>query len=451
MKGQINLNAKEEFKIKKEEEEIKEEKEEKEEKEKKKEEKKEEEGKRVVKNEEEILDYKFYDRDKINNFIKCTNIFTIENLFNQYKNNFEFDVIEISDINSKKKEVAKFIKNKKKKEEGYVFDIICKEEESGKYRNYIIYTNKIVNNFFENNKCIIYVDCLYAKGDNINTTSMFSECTNLLFVDISKIKMENLYGTFYSCKNLKYVFLPDKVQEIECFSFYNCDNLKLVINIKNCSNYSKNNNFNTSEKLLFFMATKEQSEDKNELKCKYFDSSNNFHKDFYPTNNSSYIITNNSLSFIEYVNNGYSGKFLIPQKDISFLKKEVDTLIKKQEEEKNKEKEKKEEKKTPWEKGIFERRIKTFEEFNFDKDDFDIVKNENEEEVKAVDQIFYKFVQDEIKDVDNRLIRNMEEWNNRDEKEKTYENFKNVFVFDYKRKNLFVPELDVQNKNKIIE
>ena len=137
MKGQVEFAKKEEFKIKKEEEEIKEEKEGKggeeikEEKEKKKEEKKKEEGKRVVKDEKEILDYKFYDRDKINNFIKCTNIYTIENLFSQYKNNFEFDVIEISDINFKKEQVEEFMKGKimnKDEKEIYVFDIICKEE-----------------------------------------------------------------------------------------------------------------------------------------------------------------------------------------------------------------------------------------------------------------------------------------------------------------------------------
>ena len=143
------------------------------------------------------------------------------------------------------------------------------------------------------------------------------------------------------------------------------------------------------------------------------------------------------------------------------LQKEEDEIIKKQEEEKKKEeeikeenkneKEKneiKEEKKTFWKKGIVESSIKTFEKFKFDKDDFDIVKNEEEEEeVKTVDQIFYRFVQDEIKDIDNFLKEKMEEWNNRAKFEKTYENFKNVFASNYERKNLFVPEKKDLAKN----
>ena len=45
----------------------------------------------------------------------------------------------------------------------------------------------------------------------------------------------------------------------------------------------------------------------------------------------------------------------------------------------------------------------------------------------------------------------MEDWNNLKKEEKTHDNFKNVFVFDYKRKNLFVPEVDVKENNEIIE
>ena len=469
MKGQVEFTKKEEFKIKKEEEEIKEEKEEKEEKEKKKEEKKEEEGKRVVKNEEEILDYKFYDRDKINNFIKCTNIFTIENLFNQYKNNFEFDVIEIIDIKSKEKKVAEFFKKNKSEKENYVFDIICKEE-TGKYRNYIIYTNKIVSKFFKNNKYIIYVDCLYADEHNIDTTYMFEACTELLFVDISKIKMKNLNGTFYSCEKLKYVFLPKDNFEIKTYSFYGCYNLKLVTNIEKCLTYHTLNNFNETVDLLYFStknieSPKNREMGENELKCKYFDSSDCFNKDFYPTEESSYIITKPE-NFINYVEDRYTGNFLMSQKDKDNLQKVENEKIEEQkkpkEEEKKKEEnknekekneikeKKKEKKKTFWKEGIVNTRIKTFEEFKFKENDFDIVKNENEEEVKTVDQIFYRFVQDEIKDVDNRLKRNMEDWNKLEENDKTYNNFKKVFVFDYERKNLFVPELGNQENNEII-
>lgn len=87
-------------------------------------------------------------------------------------------------------------------------------------------------------------------------------------------------------------------------------------------------------------------------------------------------------------------------------------------EEQNKQKEEKKKKewikgikvpqKTLWEEGIVKSPIVAFEDFKINKDDFNIVKNEEEKEVKTVDQIFDKFVQDEIKDVDNRLIRNME-------------------------------------------
>ena len=327
--------------------------------------------------------------------------------------------------------------------EGYVFDIIYKEKESMKYRNYIIYTNKIVNEFFENNKCIIYVDCLYADGRNINTKKMFKECTELLFVDISKIKMESLDNTFYSCKKLQYVFLPKSNFNILGFSFYNCDNLKLVINIEKYSWYWCDNNFNESKNLLYFMANQKCWENNNELKCKYFDSSDLFNKNFYPTNDSSYIITTKPDNFMEYVKNGYKGNFLMSQKDKTYLKTVEDEEVKKKEEEKKKEDkkdEKKEEKKTPWEQGIVENRIKTFEEFKFKDEDFNIVKNENEEEVKTVDQIFYRFVQDEIKEIDDFLKEKMENWNKFKKKDKTYENFKNVFVSNYERKNLFVPE-----------
>ena len=456
MKEQVEFDKKEEFKIKKEEEEIKEEKEGEIKEEKDGEDGEDGEDYEVVKDVKEILDYKFYDRDKINNFIKCTNIFTIETLFNQYKNNFKFDVIEILDIKSKEKKVAEFIGNNIKDKKGYVFDIICKEE-TEKYRNYIIYTNKIVDSFFLNNKCIIYVDCLYADKHIINTKYMFSECTELLFVDISKITTEYLWATFYMCPNLKYMFLPKSDFEIWEFSFYNCDNLKLVTNIEKCSYFSKNENFNTSKNLLYFMATKEQSEDKNELKCKYFDSSNDFYKDFYPTinpllNNLPYIITTETDNFMKYVENGYEGNFLMSQENKKSLQEEENKQIKKIEEIKEEEEEEeeiKDPKKNFWEKDIVERRIKTFKEFKFDKDDFDIVKNEEEEEVKAVNQIFYRIVQDEIKDIDDFLRKKMEEWNNSKEKDKNYENFKKVFASDYKRKNLFVPKLEGKAKDEI--
>ena len=49
------------------------------------------------------------------------------------------------------------------------------------------------------------------------------------------------------------------------------------------------------------------------------------------------------------------------------------------------------------------------------------------------------------------LRKKMENWNKLKEESKTYEEFKNVFVFDYKRKNLFVPEVDVQENNEIID
>ena len=161
------------------------------------------------------------------------------------------------------------MKGKIKNKEGYVFDIICKEKESGKYRNYIIYTNKIVSNFFANNKCIIYVDCLYADGHNIDARYMFIECTELLFVDISKIKISILNSTFHKCEELKYVFLPKGNFEIGTFSFYNCSKLKLVTNIENCSNYHTLNNFNNSTNLLYF-STKDIKMSENNLKCKYF-------------------------------------------------------------------------------------------------------------------------------------------------------------------------------------
>ena len=462
MMEQVEFAKKEEFKIKKEKEE-------------------EIEVEKVVKDVNKFLDYNFYNRDKINNFIKCTNIFTIENLFSLYKNNFEFDVIEISDIKSKKEKIGELMKGKIKNKEGYVFDIICKEKESEKYRNYIIYTNKIVNEFFENNKCIIYVDCLYAEGDNINTEYMFSECTELLFVDISKIKTLALTNTFYLCEKLKYVFLPENSFTIDSFSFYKCNNIKLVINIKNCSKYSKNYNFNTSKDLLYFMVPKENSSGTNLLKCKYFDSSDIFHNNFYPTDDSSYIITTKPDNFIKYLENGYERKFLMSQENKVSLQEEEDKIIKKQEEEKKKEEEKKEEnkdvkeekeeeikeenkgvkekneiqeekkeeKKTFWKKDIVKKHIVAFEDFKFKDDDFKIVKNEEEKEVKTVDQIFYRFVQDEIKEINNRLKKNMEEWNKLDKEKKNYDKFKNVFVFDYKRKNLFVPNVEGPENNEI--
>ena len=107
-------------------------------------------------------------------------------------------------------------------------------------------------------------------------------------------------------------------------------------------------------------------------------------------------------------------------------------------------------KKTFWKEGIVKNHIKTFEKFKFKDDDFKIVKNENEEEVKTVDQIFYRFVQDEIKDIDDFLKKKMEDWNNLKIDEKNYENFKKVFGSDYKRKNLFVPDWEDLLKNEII-
>ena len=43
----------------------------------------------------------------------------------------------------------------------------------------------------------------------------------------------------------------------------------------------------------------------------------------------------------------------------------------------------------------------------------------------------------------------MEEWNNSEEKAKTYDNFKKVFAVDYERKNLFVPKLKGKAKDEI--
>ena len=178
----------------------------------------------------------------------------------------------------------------------------------------------------------------------------------------------------------------------------------------------------------------------NELKCKYFDVSNNFHEKFYPTinpfpTNNPYIIITKPDNFMEYVKNDYNGNFLMSQENKKTLLEKEKNEIKK---------DKKEEEKTP-----LEKRIVAFKDFVFNDKDFDIVKNENEEEVKTVDQIFYRFVQDEIKDVDNRLRKNMEDWNKRNDKEKTYDNFKNVFGSDYKRKNLFVPDWKVPENNEI--
>ena len=430
-----------------------------------------------------ILDYKFYKRDRVKNFIKCTNMYTVEKLFSEYKNKFKFDAIEIHDLNSKKEKVKKFITENTKGKEGFVFDIIYKEK-SGEYKNYIIYTNTIINNFFENNDCIIYVDCLYAdEKNNMNRGGMFSNCQELLFVDISKIRKNLFYNDFYCCKKLKYVFLPKKIQNIDKYTFYHCRNLKFVTNIGDHDEYNIANNFNLSTNLLYFSTKKtdikEKGKDKseNELQCKYFDDYNYFDENFYPTNDSSYIIIKEPNNFIKYLGSGYQGKFLISQKEKNDLqekeKKKIDEQKRQEEEEKKKEKEKKEEnkdvkeekkeekkkeikedkkdEKTFWKEGIVNDRIVAFEEFKFKNEDFNIVKNENKEEVKTVNQIFYRFVQDEIKDIDDFLRKKMEDWNNLKKEEKTHDNFKNVFVFDYERKNLFVPEVDVQENNEIID
>ena len=298
------------------------------------------------------------------------------------------------------------------------------------------------------------MDCLHADGDNIDTEYMFRECTELLFVDISKIKISILKSTFHGCGKLEYVFLPDKVQEIKKFSFYGCSKLKLVTNIENYSTYHILENFDQSTNLLYFIAKKGIQMYTNKLKCKYFDSSEYLDANFYPTNDSSYIIITDQNNFKEYVKDGYKGKFLMSKNDKEYLRNVEAEEVKKEKEEEKKEKEenikeKKEKKETFWKIGIVNERIVAFEDFKFNDKDFKIVKNENEKEVKTVDQIFYKFVQDEIKDINNRLIRNMEEWNNRDEKEKTYKNFKKVFVFNYERKNLFVPELGNKENNNI--
>ena len=135
-------------------------------------------------------------------------------------------------------------------------------------------------------------------------------------------------------------------------------------------------------------------------------------------------------------------------KIIEEQKKQKEDEKKKEEDKKDEKKDEiKKEKKTPWEKGIVNKHIVAFKDFVFD--DFNIVKNENEEEVKTVDQIFYRFVQDEIKDVANHLIRKMKEWNDSKKKDKTYDNFKKVFGSDYKRKNLFVPNLEDLPKDEI--
>ena len=299
------------------------------------------------------------------------------------------------------------------------------------------------------------MDCLYADGDDIDTEHMFRECTNLLFVDISKIKISILGHTFYKCEKLKYVFLPKNDFKIKDFSFYCCHQLKLVTNIINCSNYYFNNNFNTSKNLLYFMSKNFVGIGKNNLMCKYFDVSNNFYKNYYPTNESSYIITNKE-HFNEYAENDYKGKFLMSQENKAYLEKLEKEEVKKEEDKKKKEEEEneeaiKEQKKTFWEEGIVNKRIVAFEEFKFKDEDFNIVKNENEEKEKTVDQIFYRFVQDEIKEIDDFLKNKMEEWNKLKKNDKTYDNFKKVFVSDYKRKHLFVPEWNVEEENKIIE
>lgn len=139
--------------------------------------------------------FKIIDLGKSENFLNV--------LFENYGDLFNFgqqNVLSQHDIIIDKNEDSFFVTLRN------FFDIICKEEESGKYRNYIFYTNKIVEEFFENNKCIIYVKCLYTDRDNIDTKSMFSECMELLLVDISKINMKSLSNTFNCCKKLKYVF-----------------------------------------------------------------------------------------------------------------------------------------------------------------------------------------------------------------------------------------------------
>ena len=129
-------------------------------------------------------------------------------------------------------------------------------------------------------------------------------------------------------------------------------------------------------------------------------------------------------------------------------------------EEQNKQKEEKKKKewikgikvpqKTLWEEGIVKSPIVAFEDFKINKDDFNIVKNEEEKEVKTVDQIFDKFVQDEIKDVDNRLIRNMEKWNNRAENEKPMRILKTFLSLITKEKICLFQSWKINLKMKLI-
>jgi len=139
----------------------------------------------------------------------------------------------------------------------------------------------------------------------------------------------------------------------------------------------------------------------------------------------------------------------VEKEKIKEQKKQKEEEEKKEENKNEKEKNEIKEKKTFWKQGIVKDQTVTFEDFKFNDNDFAIIKNENEEEVKTVDQIFYRFVQDEIKEIDDFLKNKMDEWNSLKEKDKTYEKFKNVFVVDYERKHLFVTEEEDLENNDI--
>ena len=92
------------------------------------------------------------------------------------------------------------------------------------------------------------------------------------------------------------------------------------------------------------MVPEKKLDGKNELKCKYFDSSNTFHKNFYPTEKSSYIITKPN-NFMKYVKNGYNWQFLMSQENKKTLLEKENEEVKKQKEEEVKKKEEEEVKK----------------------------------------------------------------------------------------------------------
>ena len=356
--------------------------------------------------------YNFYGSGKVYNFLKCVNQKAfLENI--QKDPNFSFDIIETTNCKAEELEMQNSQFIKKYKEWYSIFDIII-EDSDNKIKRYLIATTNFYNEFFEYNKSILYVNCLYSSEKAKVTKDLyyvFYECPKVMYVNLYELLSEKINGTFYNCKKLQVVKLPKKCEEIQDISFAYCYELSCLDGQKNIIKVSQDNAFRFTSRLFY-------------LKCP--DVNN-----ILPPNKKKDVHLGNIAKIFD----------TYPKNDVSFSENICNIIDLN-------------DKGKPYEKDFTyfliegNKKGNNLQIFNFDSDCLEL---ESFNFYKALINDYYKSFNDKHKNIEyilrkieerlEKLINNMKIWNNDKNYTKNINNFREVF----EDKNLKEEEKKIEN------